>query len=78
MHQDKTSSGAVDVTVPAQPMTLAGIRSEIQNQIHQVKKLIRDCDLNQAGYEKARGLTTDDRLLIEKLQAVLMDFSFSC
>jgi hypothetical protein len=78
MHQDKTSPGTVDVTVPTQPMTLAGIRSEIQNQIHQVKNLIRDCDLSQAGDEKAHRLTTDDRLLIEKLQAVLMDFSFSC
>ena len=78
MHQDKTSSGAVAVTGPAQRVTAAGIPSEIQNQIHQVKKMIRDCDLSQAGYEKAHGLTTDDRLLIEKLQAVLMDFSFSC
>jgi len=78
MYQDKTSSSAVAVTVPPQRMTAAGIRSEVQNQMHQVKKLIRDCDLSQAGYEKAQGLTTDDRLLIEKLQAVLMDFSFSC
>jgi hypothetical protein len=78
MQQDKTSSSPVAVTVPVLPMTAAGIRSEIQNQIHQVKKLIRDCDLSQAGHEKVHELTTDDRLLIEKLQAVLMDFSFSC
>jgi hypothetical protein len=78
MHHDKTSSGAVAVTVPAQQTTSTGIPSEIQNQIHQVKKLIRDCNLSQAPDEKAHGLTIDDRLLIEKLQAVLMDFSFSC
>jgi len=56
------------------------IRPEVQNQIRQIQKLIRDCDFGQADHEEAKAheVPTDARLLAEKLQAVLMDFSFSC
>ena len=64
-------------TTPQQ-IVPASIRSEVQNQIREIQKLICQSDPDQVGHEKVEQLPADDLPLAQKLQAVLMDFSFSC
>ncbi len=77
MRHNEANYSAAETT--SQQIVPGSVRSEVQNQIREIQKLICESDdPGQVDHGKVKELPTDDLSLAQKLQAVLMDFSFSC